>query len=47
MLLASSIATLAAPGLGATRLLAYLSIVAYVPLRHSYAVGCGMRGRGE
>ena len=41
MLLASSIAALAAPGLGATRLLAYVSI------RHIYAMGCGMRGRGE
>ena len=41
MLLATSTAALAASGLDATRL------VACVSLRHSYAVGCGLHGRGE
>ena len=47
MLLASSITALAAPGLGATGLLAYVSIVACVSLGHIYAMGCGLHGRGE
>jgi hypothetical protein len=47
MLLASPTAALAALGLGATRLLACVSIVSYVSIGHIYTMGCGMRGRGE
>jgi len=47
MLLASSIAALTALGLGATRLLAYVSIVPYVSIGHIYAMSCGLHGRGE
>ena len=50
--LTSSAAVRAALGLGATRLWAYVSIVAHVhTFAHvsrgdSYAIGCGLQGRG-